>query len=459
MSGYVRLENLQARLDEFVARVQNETRVPGIVLGVSAAGTRYYARAGRRVSAETTALGIDARFHLGCAGKLLLAIAALELEKCCAVDTGAAIADYLPELRGAPHGDAVRVSHLLSHTSGYRGTNVLDERTRSLDWPKLVGYLRTAEPLFTPGQVFSYEHTETVLLGEILRRAAGKPCVHIVDEAILEPLGIHEALPRSETGARGAAGRHRFEPSANAFVPLEETAATPPFWQAAFSERTVSVADLLTIGEAVVGSSRAASGAALVSPTTRQGLQSSVVRLPATVGGPLSELLPVAFGLGSAELRDGSRGNTGVSAGQCLGLRFDGRTETCVAVGLNAMAPYLRDFVLTTVCRNLSGQAETEAPEPFLFDLAELEGTYIGPGGGTVDVRHEHERLVCVLGRERCSDKLCVELALDDDRCPVLRSPLPHLSLGFFRVSDGDIGLMLGLGAYKRRSMNRPFQR
>jgi hypothetical protein len=459
MSTQRQLADLQVRLDEFVGRVQAETRIPGIGLGVSVAGNRLFACAGRRISAEMASLGNDARFRLGCAGKLLLAIATLELEERGSVDTAAALAEYLPELRGSFHGDAVRVSHLLSHTSGYRGTNVLDERTRSLTWPDLVSFLRMAEPLFAPGWVFSYEHTETVLLGEILRRATGKPSDRVVDEVILEPLGLCPAIFQGSLHALAAAGRHRFDAATNRFVMLEETLGTSRFWQAAFSERTVSVADLLTVGEAVIGTLNRARRWPILSPTTRQRLQSSVVRLPAAIGGPLSELLPAAFGLGAAELRDGSRGNTGVSPGQCLGLRFDDRTKTCVAVGLNAMAPYLRDFVLTTVCRNLSGQADAQPSEPFLFDLSELEGTYIGPGSGTVEIRYEDERLVCVIGREHEPDRLSVELALDDDHCPVLRSPLPHLSLGFFRVSDGDVGLMLGLGAYKRRSTNRPFQR
>ena len=441
-----------------MARVHAETRVPGIALGVSVAGSRFYACAGTSVAGDTRPLTIGSRFHLGCAGKLLLAIATLELERRGVVDTAAAIGEYLPELQQSLHGDSVRVSHLLSHTSGYRGTNVLDHRTRSLDWPGLVGYLKKAERLFAPGSVFSYEHTETVLLAEILRRATGSASDRIVDESILEPLGIGSAAPEGGRGALAAAGRHRFDATTNRFVALEDV-ATPPFWRAAFSERTVSVANVLAVCEAVIGRRGDAGNTPIVSPTTRRRLQGAVVRLPATVGGPLRELLPVAFGLGAAELRDGSRGNTGVSAGQCLGLRFDDRGEICVAVGLNAMVPYLRDFVLTTVCRDLSGQTHKDDPEPFRFDLAELEGAYVGPGSGIVDVRCQHGRLACAIGHERDANKLCVELALDENRRAVLRSPLPHLSLGFFRAPDGDVGLMLGLGAYKRGSTNRPFQR
>jgi len=431
--------------------------VPGIALGVSVAGEHFYACVGTNAASEGRPLTRESRFHLGCAGKLLLAIATLELERLGKVDISAAIGEYLPELRGSLHGDAVRLSHLLSHTSGYRGTNILDQRTRALTWQGLVGYLRMTERLFGPGSVFSYEHTETVLLGEILRRTTGATCDRLIHEAILCPLGV--ALPADTmTADRHDAGRHRLDPAENRFVALDSV-AIPPFWRAAFSDRTVSLVDLLRIAEGAIGERKDSSGVPLVSATARRDLQRTVVRLPKTAGGPLRELLPVAFGLGAAELRDGSHGNTGVSAGQCLGIRFDERTRIGVVVGLNAMVPYLRDFILTTICRDLLGGSGRDESDPFLFDLAELEGDYAGPGGGIVEVRFDEERLICSIGRECTQDKLSVELALDDDNRPVLRSPLPYLSLGFFREPGGDAALMIGLGAYKRRSTNRPFQR
>jgi hypothetical protein len=52
---------------------------------------------------------------------------------------------------------------------------------------------------------------------------------------------------------------------------------------------------------------------------------------------------------------------------------------------------------------------------------------------------------------------LRAELALDDEGHAVLRSPIPQLSLGFFRTDgSGDIGLILGLHAYKRISRHEP---
>src|SRR5690606_39778306 len=78
------------------------------------------------------------------------------------------------ELRGTIHGATVRIAHLLSHTSGYRGTHLLDPAMRELDWTGLIALLRAAPQLFPPGTVFSYEHTEAVLLGRILERATGR---------------------------------------------------------------------------------------------------------------------------------------------------------------------------------------------------------------------------------------------------------------------------------------------
>jgi hypothetical protein len=46
---------------------------------------------------------------------------------------------------------------------------------------------------------------------------------------------------------------------------------------------------------------------------------------------------------------------------------------------------------------------------------------------------------------------LTAELSLDSAGRLVLRSPVPQLSIGFFREPEsGAVGLMLGLSAYRR---------
>jgi len=417
MDEHVAAASLQARLDSLAARVREETQVPGIALGVSIDGRRTRAVAGTRFVGQRRPLTIDCRYELGCASKLPLAITTHELAHRGFLELTDPISEYLPELRESAHG-AVRCEHLLSHTSGYRGTSLFDERTRAFTWDDLVRYLHRTPRLFAPGSVFSYEHTESVLLGEIVRRVGGAP-------------ERYDDAPIADS-----AGKHSFDERTGRFVALDDTDPLPPFWQAAFSLRPVTIDDLLAVGETAL---RVAE------------LQRSVVRLPETAGGPLRELLPVAFGLGAAELRGGFRGNTGISTGQCVGLRFAADKKLCAAVALNAMVPYLRDFVLTALCNEIAGRPERHDSEPFGFDLRDLTGTYIGPGTATVDVRLADERLICKLGHEHRRSALHVDFVLDDENRPVLRSPIPHLSLGFFsEPQEGAVGLMVGLSAYRR---------
>jgi CubicO group peptidase (beta-lactamase class C family) len=433
-------ESLRVPLEGFVARVQRETRVPGIGVAISMAGERLEAYAG---TGRCAPLAPDARYHLGCTTKLLLALLTLELAERGVLDLDAAIGEHLAELRGTQHGRDIRVAHLLSHTSGYRGTHLLDPATRVDRWDDFVAYLRAAPALFPPGAVFSYEHTEAVLLAEIVRRACGRPSLELIGEQLLAPLGI-------EPGTFGEderdAGRHRFDARSAAYVPFDTAPPLAPFWLPAFSSHTVTLGELLHVAEVAMG----AALPTLLAEQTRAALATTVVRLPAAAGGPLSELLPVGFGLGTAELRDGCRGNTGISAGQCLGLRYDAPSRVAVAVALNATAPHVRDFVLATVAAEILRRPPARDSAAFGFSFAELEGTYLGPGGGIVRARCLDGRLVCEIGREHRRETLTAELSLDSQRRLALRSPVPQLSIGFFtEPQSGATGLMLGLSAYR----------
>ena len=440
--------SLQTQLQGFVERVQRETGVPGIGLAVSIGGQPLEAYAGTRAAGRALPLGPECRYHLGCATKLLLAMLALELANGGALDLGATVGDYVPELDGTRHGRDVRIAHLLSHTSGYRGTHLLDEATRIDGWNDFVAYLQAAPALFAPGTVFSYEHTEAVLLGEIVRRAVGRPSIELVVERLLSPLAIAPGTFGAAASEHDA-GRHRFDGQSQRFLPLAAARPIAPFWLPAFSAFTVTLADVLAIAESALGVQRRETR--LLSDRTLAALGTSVVRLPPTVGGPLAELLPVAFGFGTAELRDRCRGNTGISAGQCLGLRFDAETGVAMAVALNAIAPHVRDFVLATVASELVRRVPRREAEPFQLELAALQGTYLGPGGGVVRARYERDRLACEIGREHKRETLNIDVSLDAAGRLALRSPLPQLSIGFFTApQDGVPALMLGLSAYRR---------
>jgi CubicO group peptidase (beta-lactamase class C family) len=445
------------RIQAFLERVQSHTKIPGIALALSVNGERLYASAGTHGPGSVSHMTERERFHLGCASKLLLAVACLELARQGRLDLHAPLGEYLSELKGNVHGDTVELRHLLSHTSGYRGTNIFDRATRELSWTGFVGYLRSTPQLFRPGAVFSYEHTESVLLGRIVERIAGRKSLELIRESILSPLGIEPG--RLEEGREDPlyAGQNQFDARAGCFAALGEAPELSDFWHAAFSTYTVSVADLLAIGDAVLDLNGESRRRGLISEETRSALLRPVVELPPPLGGAISELLPVAFGLGAAKLPDGSYGHNGLSYGQSLGLRVEPRRRLALAVGINATLPHLRDFIMTAVLSGsgapspLSGAATARSSSAIDWRLGDLAGSYVGPGTATLEATLLEGHLMLELREPNREPTLIGRLAEDAQGAVSLQTQIPQLSVAFFREPDSEeAALMLGLNAYKR---------
>jgi CubicO group peptidase (beta-lactamase class C family) len=467
--------SLAERVQSFLERVRRETGVPGLAAAFSIRGRRVSISAGARSTRTAEPLRNDARFHLGCTTKLLLAAVALELaQERQGLDLDAPLAEYLTELRGTPHGEGVRLSHLLSHTSGYRGTNIFDPGTRALRWEGLVEHLRRAPRLFAPGAVFSYEHTESVLLGRIVERITARSSLGLIRERLFDPLGIVPGRLGDFERDRRSAGRHELDARAGRFLAIEGGAELAELWHAAFSTYTLSLDDLVRVGEGLIAGSAGpdcdspmpiGAGAAGTPPLreeTRRRLVRAVVRLPPTIGGAVRESLPVAFGLGAAELPGGVYGNNGLTQGQCLALRFDPAAGVVAAAALNATLPPLRDFILSTVLAEIvratqgvdagRPEAHRRPPGPSAdVPLAELTGRYLGPGSAVLCASLADERLVLELDGNGTRASPIGELAIDDEQRLVLQSPIPQLSLGIFREPEHGVpGIMLGLNAYAR---------
>lgn len=436
-------EDWNARLGAFAARIRTETNVPGISIATTIRGRRSCVAAG--VGRGGVPLTAAARFELGAIGQLFLALFVLELEREGMLMLDAPLAEYLPELRGSICGSGVRVAHLLSHTGGYRGPSAHDAETRRFDLEALLACLRVAPQLFPPGAVFSFEHSGPALLGEIVRRVTGRATLAAVHDDMLALLGVARRGRGESDSDPAFAGRHETDNQAGCFkaaAPGSHAASWSALWCTASSPMALDLLELLTVAEAIVDT---------LPRATVERLTTPVVTLPAAIGGPLREFLPSAFGGGVARFRDGFCGSASSTRGHCVALRFDVAARAAVAVGINAAVPYLRDFVLAAVCSDLGGRPAMLERPAVPFALAELAGSYLGPGGGRVEARLDGEALVCEIDRDGASATLRGTITLDADNRAVLVSTAADLALAFFRVPGGsDIGLMLGASAYKR---------
>lgn len=438
------------QLHAYVREIRAATGVPGIGVGVSACGRHAFACAGTLSSTSAAPLTEEACFQLGCVAKSLLAAVALEQARHGALELRAPLEEYLPELCGTPAGRRAQVAHLLSHTSGYQGTNPLSPSMRGIGWEAFVDYLKRAPQYFAPGTVFNYEHSEAAILARVLRRTTSQSGAQLIRRTLLEPLRSGCAAEQRGGAERVFAGHHELDPRTRRYRSVAPV-RFGRFWHDAFAAAGISLRELLTLSDAFMGAP-GVSGRAAVSAWARGRLHAPAVHLPRSAGGPLAEMLPVAFGLGAAVLRGGFLGNTGVAEGQCVGMRYDPAAAVSVVVGINARLPHLRDFVLETLCRHLTNRAAAQPDDrPFGFDLAELAGVYRGPGEARVYAAVDGGRLACLITPRSRAEGWRAELEIDATGRPALHSMLPQLSLGFFREPGGtDIGLMLGLNAYKR---------
>jgi CubicO group peptidase (beta-lactamase class C family) len=134
------------------------------------------------------------------------------------------VAELWPEF-GAHGKQAVTVRQVLDHSAGVPGIP-LDTTPEDLcDWDKMCAAIADAELWWEPGTKVGYHaYTFGYIVGELVRRATGKPISQVLREEVAGPLGVADELwfgmPASE--------HHRLARLEDAPGAEEMAAAIPP---------------------------------------------------------------------------------------------------------------------------------------------------------------------------------------------------------------------------------------
>lgn len=449
-SGKRNLRSLETSLEALVERAVSRSGIPGISLALSVCGERFTAVAGVGDTVNGAVLSQQGRFQLGCLTKLLTALLALRLAHSGTLDLDAPIETYLPEYAGTTFA-RITARHLASHASGYEGLNLGDPGVAYYySDEKLHAFARGTPQTFSPGTVFNYEHSESVLLGHIIRRITGRAVVELMQEWLFAPLGIScGTVAATQDPPSSRVAEHSLDGASRTYKPLRKVPYSR-FWATSLSDLTISPRELLELGELLVGTRICPDWPA----RSLNELHEPLVRVPDTAGGPARERMPVAFGFGCAHYGGGIFGHNGSARGQTVGFRFEPQSRTTVAVAINTWNPHLRDVLLNRVfelvrpARSLDACAEPVA----VLHLSELEGVY---AGGTQGVRIEAQRtgeaLSCVVRNRYIPGEIRVQMAQDQAGRLAPQSDIGHLSVGFFREpTAGCPCVMLGLNAYRK---------
>ena len=104
------------------------------------------------------------------------------------------IVDLWPEF-GAHGKEKATIRHALTHTVGVPGIPADTTPEDLCDWDKMCALIADAEPWWEPGTKTAYHaYPFGYIIGEIVRRATGKPISQVLWEEVAGPLGVADEL-------------------------------------------------------------------------------------------------------------------------------------------------------------------------------------------------------------------------------------------------------------------------
>lgn len=432
---------------------------PGLAVEMLTGKQHHKAHLGLLAAGGRHPVTPNSRFGTVCLIKLLISIQTLTMAEKGQISLDANIADYLPELGKGPKakGQMLKIRHLLSHTGGFRSYTVQRLLPKAHEsWENCVGLLHDTDQFFEPGTVFNDDHLNHIILGQMIDRVKEKPFLDVVREDVLAPLGI---VPGNRTeDAKHPdiyAHRHAWNREAQQWEPEADTYVEPDPAFAAVSYLSMTSADLLRLGKALLADA-SASAAPGISAWVKEQLFSEAVRVPSTISPTRASRWSMSgFGLGMALFQGGYRGALTTGRGQSSGIIFDGARRSVVALAMNAPNVQGREALLNTLFATFAGDS-TVVPETGTLDMGfdeflgpfttrDIGGLYIGFRSEPVEVFAAQRSFAFRIDREDC-----YRFEATPENRLVMKARLP-MPVGLFPdPASGKPCLMMGVNAFKK---------
>jgi CubicO group peptidase (beta-lactamase class C family) len=248
------MNDIQQQVQEDIDRLVEAGAERGLQVAVYRDGEQVVdAVAGLADPATGRPVTSDTPFYAYSVGKGATATVAHVLVERGAFDYDTPVVELWPEF-GAHGKESATVRHVLTHTVGVPGVPADTTPEDLCDWQKMCAVIADAEPWWEPGTRMAYHaYPFGYIIGEIVRRATGKPISQVLREEVAGPLGVADELyfgvPESELGrlarledAEGSAEYLAAMPDDSPFFKLGPREVTPT---AEFGNRTdILMADI-----------------------------------------------------------------------------------------------------------------------------------------------------------------------------------------------------------------------
>ncbi|MEV7028232.1 serine hydrolase domain-containing protein, partial [Kitasatospora sp. NPDC093558] len=189
--------DVTARLDAAIQRVQSQTGVPGINVGIITPGGTYLKSFG--VADKTAGTPMDPSLHLriGSETKTFTATAVLRLVDQGKVGLDDPISKYVD---GVPGGDGITVrqlgemrSGLFPYSSDPDFVNTLINDPNHVFTPdQLLAYGYKHPAVFPPGAQFQYNNSNYIILGKLIEKLGGQPAGKFITDQVITPASLSQ---------------------------------------------------------------------------------------------------------------------------------------------------------------------------------------------------------------------------------------------------------------------------
>jgi CubicO group peptidase (beta-lactamase class C family) len=322
---------LAATIHDTVLDYGREADLTGVIVSISVGDTLVLREALGTSMAGTDATP-DMHFRNGAVAIAYMSTVLLRLQEEGVLGLDDSLSKWFPDY---PRADEVTLRMLTASTSGYADYVNLDILPLYEDpfrryLPFELIDMGLSQPMACdPGTCFAYAHTNYVILGQVMEKAAGKPLADLIAEYVLDPLGLENT--RSETSA------FIQQPVLHAFTAergvFEDSTYWNPSWTLA--EGAVMTTDI----DDLAASARAVGDGELLSPESHA-----------------SQIAPVTAGMGP--FTDAMYYGLGVL------VTNDWVLQTPSFAGYAAAMAYLPSKRITIAIASTNGPKTPETPRP-----------------------------------------------------------------------------------------------
>ena len=181
--------DIEALVNDTIAPLMAEHRIPGMTVAVSIGGQQHYFNYGEADQEAGTPVTDETLFELGSISKIFTAALTGYAQSSGALSLSDPASQYLPALEGSAF-DEITLLELGTYTAGELPLQFPDAVQNE---EQMLDYYRQWQPESAPGSHRLYSNPSIGLLGYLTTQRLGKSYETLMEEALFAPLGLEHS--------------------------------------------------------------------------------------------------------------------------------------------------------------------------------------------------------------------------------------------------------------------------